>query len=241
MKKATVIVSLLTVVGFAKADPFTSSLEIAKLTEMVKSLNEQLEYAQNTLDLQEQLAQMQQQEWVSTISEGGTQLWGLATEIEKTRNLYEGFESPSEQVQELKGDVEAYFQLYENASNEEDAIQALKKYSHALMRLDDQYWLGSESPNKDNLYHFSRMMEDLDRVSILRESQRSNLLDLADGVNSQEAAVIMATDTNTMTSILLDQQASELSKEANQALIDAQDELIYNALIGYGSEGDSNE
>jgi len=211
-------------------------VEIGKLTEMVRQLNEQIEYMKDTLNVQEQLKEMQQAEWVQHLSQGGEQLWGLAGELQHTRELLSDYETFDEQMAQLKTDVNGYFALYEQASNEQDALNSLSKYAYALSQLDDQYWTGSESPNQERLYHFSRIVNDMERVATLKRIQEANTIDLADGANARDAAIIQATDTNTMLALLLGERESALANEANQAVIDAESEKAYSAFIGYGSD-----
>lgn len=226
----------------AIADPVSSQMEIAQLVKMVENLNEQLEYARKTLDVQEQLKEMQQLEVVREVADGGAQLFQLASEIEETEDILNSFESPDEQLMELKSDVQGYLELYRQASNEDEAVRALKQYSYALSRLDDQYWLGmnpndpSESPHSESLYHFTRLVNDVERLQVLRKSQEANQVAVSEGVTASEAARIQATDTNTMLSLLIAQRERTLVDEADRARIEEEEQQVYEAILGPGVE-----
>lgn len=231
--------------SFTTADPVSSALELTKLTEMIASLNEQLEMARNTLNVQEQMKQMEELALVKEISKGGQALWELADEIESTVGIVSSFGDLDDNFNELKRDINNYLTLYENASNEEDALSAIKQFSKALVELDDQYWTGSESVDHESIYHLSRLVSDIERLQTLKKAQQENLVAISEGLDEKDAALVTATDTNSLLNITIDTKTKELVKEAREAEINLQEEKAYNAFASYGvinvEQGDDNE
>lgn len=240
MKRLLLFMIILTAPTVNATDPVTATAQLAQLVEMVRQLNQQITYMQNTLNVQEQLKEMQQAEFVQQISSGGQALFDLTTEINETRDLITDIPSFNEQIDALKNDIGGYLDLYENASSSGDAFEALRGYSAALAQLEDQYWTGTDSVDetarKKHLYHFSRLANDMETLKLLEEVQAANRDDLVSdgGANAAEAAVIQATDTNSLLALALAAQNRELAEEANQALIDADTEKAYNAFISVG-------
>lgn len=220
------------------ADPVTNSIEIAKLTEMIKSLNDTLKVAQDTLEIQRQLAEFEQLEAVKQISQGGQDLWELANEISTTRSLLDGFESPKKQLDRLRNDIAAYVALYEHASTEDGIINSLRAYASALAQLEDQYWTGTPYPDVERNKEFSVLFNRMNDIAVIKQSQESNTLEIAGGLNASEAAVVSATDLNALLKLQIQQNALILEQQAKAAEMGAQQDIFFSSLLyqGVGDE-----
>ncbi len=216
------------------ANTFADPLELAQLIEIVSNLNAQLEELKETADLTKQLAEMEQLETVQQLSAGGQALWQLGSELERTRELIGGFESPEKQLERLRDDVAQYFTLYDGASKEEDIIRSMKLYGNALADLENQYWTGNAEPNHEGIKHFTELFQEIQEAVALKKSQEDNFISITNGITAKEAPVIAATDQNTLLRIQLQMYYRQLQEDSKKAQLNAEQDLFFNSLMYQG-------
>lgn len=193
---------------------------LAQLTEQVRLMNEQIQIAQDTIDVQKNLQKLQQASGVATVSEFGRNLGQLTNEIRTTQSLIEDYESPGEQIDQLWDDMQYYADGYDNAANQDDRLVMLEKYARAMKRLENQYWTGTPQEDEANKINSTENMNDLEALvtqfkmlSILEEANQKEREKIAtSGLNNDEAIRSSATNMNVLVDLML-QDANDKNKE----------------------------
>ncbi|EAR07576.1 hypothetical protein [Reinekea blandensis] len=137
------------------AEPLTGMAEVAKLTEMITTLNKQLTELKDMTDLQKQLSEMEQLDLVREVSATGEAMSDLANALQETsqltQDIYGNIVGVNDQISTVLYDIETYaggFSGYFNPqgsgfSRVDEVLADLNEISSHLGALDDQYWTGS--------------------------------------------------------------------------------------------------
>lgn len=185
----------------ARADMFgaTDSVMIARMTAMLKSLNEQLKEVKKQVNLAQQLRDLESVKQVREISEGGDQLAEMFGEALDTVDLTE----------DIRDEPERGFQQTQNELN---------SYIQAAERAGDQEGIG-------RAYRMSRVLGRLDRLSVLGQAQEQVAAESAKGLSEVDATRSTSTSTAIMTQLVI-RQEQRIEREklqveiANQAFDD---------------------
>lgn len=236
MKHRLILTLGLTVAIQANADVVSNQAQLTQLIELVRQGNDQLREVRRAVSLQEQLRDMKQLELVQEVAGFGAESQTLMEELDATRQILGSYTSPDEQIAQLREDVEWYLANYERAANQDDALAALAGYSRALSQLDNQYWTGQPSPNEAAISRFVRLVSDVERLEIVRSSQRNNQQRIAAGIDTHDAARISATDTNLLLQLAIAREERHQAAEARELEAEEAQRAVLRTMMGFDYE-----
>jgi len=236
-----ILLGVLFFLGSAYADPITGSIEIAKLTEMilliqeeVESLNSMLENMEEMTDLQKKLTELEQLEFVKEISDTGQALSGLTGSLQQTsqltQDIYGNVVGVNDQIDTVLDDIDTYaggftgyFTVQENGFGRVDEILAdLNQISLHLSALDNQYWTGSPSLEASREPGINEVVgrttaigDDLKLTTELDNTTQAVAKKISEeGISSDEANRLVAEQLNIIALMLAQQAYRDMSEDS---------------------------
>ena len=186
---------------------------VAKLTSMLKVLNEELREVKKQVNIAEQLRQMEALKQVQQVADNGKDLSNLFAEaLETDRLVNEVNAEPDRGYDQAQGELDSYINSAERAQNFNGMSRA---------------------------YRMSRVLSDLDRLSILGTAQnRATTRAATQGLSQADANRSTATSTGIMTQLLIQGEERRKRIELQQTINEHSFESFNRGMFqSYGNMG----
>ena len=186
---------------------------VAKLTSMLKVLNEELREVKKQVNIAEQLRNMESLKQVQSVADNGKELSNLFSEALETERLAtEVQDEPDRGYDQAQGELDSYINAADRAQ---------------------------DSTGVNRAYRMSRVLSDLDRLSVLGTAQTKSTRHAATkGLSSADAARSTATSVGIMSQLLIQGEEQRKRLELQQTINDQSFESFNRGMFqSYGNMG----